>query len=137
MNVTASQNSCDGNVATSSWGIYGTPFDGSEPLEHEQDQEGDRQAEQPGCFGQRKAEEGEWLYLSLRSRIARDRRDQGREHIADPDAGADQGDTGETGADHLRGSEVHMRFPYFCDGRMWWMKTAVVALQCRCRASRR
>src|SRR5947209_10488701 len=90
----------------------GIPNPSSAPsLEYEQDQEGDRQAEQPGRLGQREAEEREGLHLGLRCRVARYRIDQRGKHVADADTGADERDAGETGADHLGGSEIHVRVP--------------------------
>src|SRR6266581_1266011 len=70
---------------------------------HKEDQERDGEAEKAGRLGQRKAEKGERLHLALRGRVAGDRVDQSRKHIADADAGTHQGNAGETGADHFGG----------------------------------
>src|SRR5579863_2419023 len=73
--------------------------------EHEQDQERDREAEQAGRFGEGEAEERERRHL--RRRVAGERVDQRREHVADADTGADKGDAGKAGTDHFGGSEIH------------------------------
>src|SRR5580658_8691280 len=113
----ASHTSWGVKVEISSCGIGVMP--GCPALEYEQDQESDGEAEQAGRFGQGKAEKGEGLHLRLCRRVAGDGADQGREHIADADAGADERDAGEARADHFRGSEVHVRFP-LCAGMRWW-----------------
>src|ERR1700683_1802574 len=98
MNVIASQMSCGGKSGSTSCGM-------SADSEYEQDQEGDREPEQSRGLGQREAEEGE--RRDLRRRIAGERADQRRKHVADADAGADERDAGEAGADHFGGSEIH------------------------------
>src|SRR5665213_989379 len=87
----------------SSCGIAG------ERLEREQDEEGDGEAEEAGRLGKGEAEEGERRHL--RRRVARERADQRREDVADADAGADEGDAGKTGTDHLGGMEIHRELP--------------------------
>src|ERR1051326_7280920 len=109
-NQIPSQISCGAKVAMSSCGMPARP--GTPGLEHEQDQKRDREAEQAGCLGESETEKCEGLYLALRCGVARDRVDQRREHIPDPDTGADQRNTGETGADHFSGSKVHLDFPF-------------------------
>jgi len=80
-------------------------------LKYKEDQEGDGETEEAGCLGQREAEKREGLHLTLRGRVAGDGVDQGREHIADADAGADERYAGKAGPDHFGGSEIHSGFP--------------------------
>src|SRR5712671_4852783 len=109
----ASQTSCGTKVATSSCGIACAPCASSE---HEEDQEGDGEAEEPGRLGKGEAETRKGLHLPLRSRIACDRGDERREYIADADTGTHQGDAGEAGPDHFGGSEIHVTFRWL---RVW------------------
>src|ERR1700733_4022885 len=97
----ASQISCGAKLWTSSCGI-------ERASEHEQDEEGDGEAEEPGRLGEGEAQEGERCHL--RRRVAGKRVDESGEDIADADAGADQRDAGEACADHFRGLEIHGSF---------------------------
>src|SRR5690242_9659061 len=106
--VMASQTSCGTKVDTSSCGIARALLLGSE---HEEDQEGDGEAEEAGRFGQREAEKREGLHLALRGRVAGDRVYQRREHIADADTGSDESNAGKAGPDHFGGSKIHFDFP--------------------------
>jgi hypothetical protein len=80
--------------------------------EDEEDQEGDGEAEEAGCFGQREAKKRKGLHLTLGGRVAGDGVDQGREHIADADAGADERYAGKASPDHFGGSEIHIDVPF-------------------------
>src|SRR5689334_13630305 len=97
----ASQMSCGGNVARSSCGMARA----APSSEHEEDEEGDGEAEEPGRLGERESQECERRHL--RRGITRERIDQRAEHIADADAGADEGDAGKARADHFCRCYVH------------------------------
>ena len=95
-----------------------------ETSEDEEDQEGNGEAEEAGRLGQRKAEKREGLHLPLRRRVAGNRADQCRKHIADTDTGPDEGNARKAGSDHFGGSEIHLVFRKFRgkEGRQWrWM----------------
>jgi len=77
------------------WPTRATHGVGCRGLEHEEDEEGDGEAEEAGRFGEREAQERERRHL--RRGIARERVDERREHVADTDTGTDERDTGKAG----------------------------------------
>src|SRR4029077_6663530 len=93
--------------------------------EDEEDQEGNGEAEEAGRLGQRKAEKRKGLHLPLRRRVAGNRADQRRKHIADTDTGPDEGNARKAGSDHFGGSKIHLVFRKFRgkeERRQWrWM----------------
>src|SRR5579864_2068983 len=102
MKVIASQTSCGAKSGRTSCGI-------ASALEHEEDQERDRETKEPGRFGEGEAQEREWRYL--RGGIARQRIDERREDGADADTGAGERDAGKTGTDHFGSSKFHIYSP--------------------------
>src|SRR5258708_3745596 len=81
-----------------------------ESSKDEEDQEGNGKAEEAGRLCQREAEKREGLHLSLRRRVAGNRADQRREHVADADAGPDEGNARKACSDHFGRSEIHVIF---------------------------
>src|SRR5215469_10736765 len=78
-------------------------------LLREEDDQRDDQAEQARRFAQRKAQEQVGGLGGGGAGIAQGARKIGAEHIADADAGADQRDAGDAGANHLCSCEFHFR----------------------------
>src|SRR5205807_3292611 len=78
-----------------------------------EDREGNGKAEEAGRLGQREAEKRKGLHLPLRRRVAGDRADQCRKHIADTDTGPHEGNARKAGSDHFGGSEIHLIFRKF------------------------
>src|SRR2546430_185168 len=106
-NVIASQKSWLGNVLVSNGGkpssflgacvvaVWGSA------ILREQDDQRDDQAEQAGSLAQRKAQEQVGSLAGGGARIAQRARQIAAEHVANADAGTDQGDTGNACTDHF------------------------------------
>jgi len=71
----------------------------------------------PRRLGQRKAEKRKGLHLPLRRRVAGNRADQCRKHIADTDTGPNEGNARKAGSDHFGGKRDPCDFP----GQWRWM----------------
>src|SRR4051812_38353339 len=130
MKDTASQKSWGAKVVTSNCGMSwrtlpqawrkgarsrrpaGRPLGRGWPRSGEEDQERDQQREQRDGFRQREPENADREHRVAGGRIARDRADQRAEDIADTGADTGEGENGDTGADHLGGSEIHGDFPW-------------------------
>src|ERR687883_160489 len=90
----------------------GRPFDLGWLRSGEEDQERDQQREQRHGFRQREPENADREHGVAGGRVARDRADQRAEDVADTGTDTGERENGDTGADHLGGSEIHGDFPW-------------------------